>query len=289
MKYRKRGSNMKGIIIAAGYGTRFLPASKTIPKEMFPLIDIPAIDFIIDEFADSGIKDILIVTSRRKKALEDYFDREVELEAFFTKKGDNDKLEKIKARNLNIFFVRQIEMLGTGQAILLAKDFAGNDPFIVAYPDDIVFSDTPLSKQLMDINKKTGSSVMAIQEMTGDVSRYGVMECSEKNGLIRVERVVEKPKPGQEPSKMISVGRYLFTPELMPLLEKDFKKHSGGEFYHIDAINALANEGKMCGCKFEGTRIDIGEKLGYFEGIVRYVLDNNELKDAAKGILKKYI
>lgn len=280
---------MKGVIIAAGYGTRFLPGTKTIPKEMFPLVDTPAIQLIVDEFLAAGIKDILIVSSRRKKAMEDYFDREVELEGVFTKEKADSKLSLIAPSEANIFFSRQQEMKGTGQAILQCKAFVGNDPFIVAYPDDIVFSDVPLSAQLMAIYEKTGCSVLSAQEIAGDVSRYGVLDCKEENQILKVDGIVEKPAVGTEPSHMISIGRYLFTPQLFELLEEDYKKYSGGEFYHIGAINALAKAGKMCACRFAGQRIDVGDKLGYIEGMLRYALTREDLKGEVLELLKSLV
>jgi len=280
---------MKGIIIAAGYGTRFLPASKTIPKELFPLIDTPAIELIVDEFIDSGIKDILIVSSRRKKALEDYFDREIELETFFKKNNDVEKSKKIEPKNANFYFIRQKQMLGTGHALLICKEFIGNDNFVVAYPDDIVFSKEPLTKQLIDVNKKTKGSVLSLQKVDGDVSRYGVVDHKEAQGDIIINKIVEKPDPGKEPSKMISIGRYLFVPEIIIILEKQFREHSKGEFYHIDAINEIAGKNELFGCVYNGTRIDIGDKLGYFEGIIKYALDRKDLQEKARSILKKYL
>src|SRR4030042_4078444 len=277
---------MKGIIIAAGYGTRFLPCTKTIPKEMFPLIDTPAIDFIIDEFILSGIKDIIIVTSRRKKVLEDYLDREIELENIFKKENQTDKLNKIKTKDANFYFIRQQEMLGTGHAILICKEFIQNDPFIVAYPDDLVFSDIPLSKQLIDIHNKTKGSVLALMEIGGDVSRYGVVDYKKENNIIRINKIVEKPDKGSEPSRVISVGRYLFTGKIMSLLEKDFTKHSKGEFYHIDSMNTICRDGEMYGCKFTGERLDIGEKTGYLESIIKYSLSRKDLKEETVNILK---
>lgn len=279
---------MKGVIIAAGYGTRFLPASKTIPKEMFPLIDTPAIDIIIDEFEKSGIKDILIVTSRRKKALDDYFDREIELETVFKNENNSAKLELIKQRNVNIFFVRQSEMKGTGHAILICKEFLKDSPFVIAYPDDLVFGDIPLAKQLIDVHHKTGGSVLSVMEVEGDVSRYGVVDASPAGGMLPVRKIVEKPAKGTEPSKLISLGRYLFTPELFELLERDYKNHKGGEFYHISAINELASQGKLFASLVQGDRVDVGDKAGYLEGIIKYALSRADLKDDAQRIINNY-
>jgi UTP--glucose-1-phosphate uridylyltransferase len=280
---------MKGVIIAAGYGTRFLPGTKTIPKEMFPLVDTPAIQLIVDEFLAAGIKDILIVTSRRKKSMEDYFDREVELEGVFSKENADSKLSLIAPAEANIFFSRQMEMKGTGQAILQCKPFVGDDSFVVAYPDDIVFADVPLAAQLIKVYNETGCSVLSAQKIDGDVSRYGVLDCNEDDKILKVAGIVEKPAKGTEPSHMISIGRYLFTPELFSLLEEDYKKYSGGEFYHIGAINALAKAGKMRACCFDGERIDVGDKLGYIEGILRYALTRADLKDETVNIMKRLV
>ena len=283
---------MKGIIIAAGYGTRFLPGTKTVPKEMFPLIDTPAIDFIVKEFIDAGINDILIVSSRRKKCLEDYFDREVELESVFSAENDETKLHRIEEPQANIFFMRQKRMLGTGHAIMNCRSFVGNDAFVVAYPDDLVFGDKPLAKQLVEVHKRTGGSVLAVENVDGDVSRYGVVGVQENGGSLQVNKIVEKPKAGTEPSHLISVGRYLFTAELFDLLEEDYQRWlSDGktkEFYHINSINALAAAGKMFACQYEGQRVDVGDKIGYLEGIIRYALMRDDLKDAAKEVIRKF-
>lgn len=280
---------MKGVIIAAGYGTRFLPATKTIPKEMFPLIDTPAIDLIVEEFIQSGVKEILIVSSRRKKSLEDYFDREMELESFFKSKKKTNMLNIIKPKDANFFFIRQKEMLGTGHAILMCKEFIGLDSFVVAYPDDIVFAKVPLTKQLINIHNKTNSSVLAMQKIDGDVSRYGVLDIEKNPKGELVNKIIEKPKAGSEPSKMISIGRYLFKSNIFPILEKGFKDHDKGEFYHIDAINFLAQKKEVYGCLYDGSRIDIGDKLGYLEGIIKYSLSREDLKRDVNSILKKYV
>lgn len=280
---------MKGVIIAAGYGTRFLPGTKTIPKEMFPLVDTPAIQLIVDEFIAAGIKDILIVTSRRKKSLEDFFDREVELENVFSSEGADSKLSLIAPAKANIFFSRQMEMKGTGHAILQCKPFVGNEPFVVAYPDDIVFADMPLAAQLISVYEKTGCSVLAAQEIADDVSRYGVLDCKEENGILRVSAIVEKPAVGTEPSHTISIGRFLFTSDFLSLLEEDYKTHSCKEFYHIGAINGLAKVGKMCALRFDGQRIDVGDRLGYIEGIIRYALTRDDLKAGTLQIMKNIV
>lgn len=280
---------MKAIIIAAGYGTRFLPATKTIPKEMFPLVDTPAIQFILDELEESGIQEVLIVSSRRKKSLEDYLDREIELENIFRAEKATDKLKSIAPRKLNLYFTRQQEMKGTGQAILQCKSFVGNEPFIVAYPDDLVFGERPLAAQLIEVFQKTRCSVLSVEQLEGDLSRYGVIDYRESNEILWVNGIVEKPACGKEPSRMISVGRYLFTSEIFALLEEDYKDHKEGEFYHINAINRLARAGKVCACPFLGERIDVGDKIGYIKGLLTYALQREDLAAETLQLIKKIV
>ena len=256
---------MKGVILAAGYATRFLPASKTIPKEMFPLIDRPAIDFIVQEMADSGIRDILLVSSRRKKVMEDYFDREVELSSAFSKSNEFEKLEVIKPIEVNIFTLRQQHMMGTGNALMLVEPFVENEPFVVAYPDDIVLGEKPLSKQLIETWEKTGSTVLAVKQMQEDqLSRYGVIEPENSGKIMKVKKMVEKPKQGAAPSRFVSFGRYLYTSDLFDALKTSDKNHSHkGEFTQTEAINQLAANGMVSAVEFEGTRYDLGEPLGF--------------------------
>lgn len=284
---------MKGVILAGGYGTRFLPVTKTIPKEMLPLVDRPAIDFIVEEFIKSGIKDILIVTSRRKKSLEDYFDREIELEVNIE---DQRKLKKLNVisdeyDDANIFFIRQQEMKGTGHGVLICKSFCSS-PFVLAFPDDIVLSETPLAKQLIDRYNESSKSVLSVLDYSGeDVSRYGVIDpdTTENNGAINVKGIVEKPSPGTEPSKLISIGRYLFTPEIFPLLEEDYEKNKEGEFYLTDAINRLAKQKQVIAHKFSGNRYDTGEPLGYLKTLTEYALSRDDLKDEYLDYLKEIV
>ena len=275
--------NVKGVILAAGYGSRFLPATKTIPKEMLPLIDRPAISFIVDEFLEAGIRDILIISSRRKKALDDFFDREVELEEVFLSEGKQKSLDKIKPPDANIFFIRQQEMRGTGHALLLARPFTGKAPFIVAYPDDIVFAQTSLSLQLIEAYRQTGHNLLAVKNLEGmDVSRYGVVDPRGEGNPRPVRRLVEKPKPGAEPSKLVSYGRYLFTADIFPYLAQGLAQHRGGEYYHIDALNRLAADGQVSALDFEGRRLDTGEPMGYLEAICRYALQREDLSESAR-------
>jgi len=282
---------MKGVILAAGYATRFLPASKTIPKEMFPLIDRPAIDFIVQEMADSGIQDILLVSSRRKKVMEDYFDREVELSSAFSKTNEFEKLEVIKPIEVNIFTLRQQHMMGTGNALMLVEPFVENDPFVVAYPDDIVLGEKPLSKQLIETWEKTGSTVLAVKLMQEDqLSRYGVIEPENSGKIMKVKKMVEKPKQGTAPSRFVSFGRYLYTSALFDALKTSDQNHShSGEFTQTEAINHLAANGMVSALEFEGTRYDLGEPLGFLTSAMQIGLERSEYKKALLDEMRRLI
>lgn len=277
--------HMKGIIVAAGYGTRFLPVTKTIPKEMIPLINVPSIQFIVDEFVASGIIDIVIISSRRKKALEDYFDREIELEGVFEREGKSIQLANIAPQKANIAFVRQQRMMGTGHALLQVKNWIGDDACVVAYPDDLHIGPIPLSAQLVKVYKETGCSVMASVSEPGDVSRYGVLSIA-KDGR-HVSGIVEKPKAGTEPSHEVSIGRYLYTPVFFNLLEEGWFQHldvaekehrAPGEYFHIYALNKLMEMGKVVYSPTLGERLDTGEPAGYLDAVLRYADTKPELR-----------
>ncbi len=283
---------MKGVILAAGYGTRFLPGSKTIPKEMFPLIDTPAIDLIVQEFIDSGITDILVITSRRKKSLEDYFDREPELEAVFDGPGGEKKRRLIDPPKANLFFIRQQNMAGTGDALLLVEPFVGDAPFVVAYPDDILLAGPPLAGQLMAAYERTGKTVLAGQERPdGDISRFGVVDCEPGEGAEQpVRRMVEKPAPGTEPSRVVAFGRYLYSPEIFDALRQTRPAAgAGGEFTQTDAINFLAAKGRVVMQRFEGTLLDVGTPAGYLEATVEYALTRPEFREGLLAFLRKVV
>ena len=282
---------MKGVILAAGYATRFLPASKTIPKEMFPLIDRPAIDFIVKEMADSGIQDILLVSSRRKKVMEDYFDREVELSSAFSKSNEFEKLEVINPIEANIFTLRQQHMMGTGNALMLVEPFVENEPFVVAYPDDIVLGEKPLSKQLIETWEKTGSTVLAVKLMQEDqLSRYGVIEPENSGKIMKVKKMVEKPKQGSAPSRFVSFGRYLYTSDLFDALKTSDQNHShSGEFTQTEAINHLAANGMVSALEFEGTRYDLGDPLGFLTSAMQIGLERPGYKKALLDEMRRLI
>jgi UTP--glucose-1-phosphate uridylyltransferase len=269
---------MKGIILAAGYGTRFLPITKTVPKEMLPLGTRPALDYVVQEYIDSGIQDILIISSRRKKVMEDYFDREAELDAVFEREGKAKQAEKIRPPQANIYYVRQQAMEGTGAAVMQAKEFAGTDPCVLAFPDDLHFGQVPLARQLAEVYERTGNSVLALEARPEgeDISRYGVAAVEAGSDPLKVTGLIEKPATGTEASRLISIGRYLITPEIFGALAEERRTHPGGEFYLTSAFHRVAGQGFLSGCVYEGERLDTGEPQGYYQALVRFILMDPE-------------
>ena len=243
---------------------------------MLPLLDKPSIAFIIEEFLASGIYEILIITSRRKKVLEDYLDREIELESIFQAEGAEEKLKKIKPYKAKIYFVRQQEMLGTGHALLQAKSLLEGQPFVVAYPDDLHFGATPLTKQLIDTYRVTDCSVLATLHDPPEINRYGVLKIASDN--LHVKDIVEKPAPGKEPSREASIGRYLYSYELFKLLEDGWDLHRGGEYYHTYALKQLMMQGKVVYKRTHGERLDTGTPEGYLRAILRYAGERPEMR-----------
>jgi UTP--glucose-1-phosphate uridylyltransferase len=277
---------MKGVIVAAGYGTRFLPVTKTIPKEMLPLLNKPSIAFVIEEFLASGIDDIIIISSRRKHALEDYLDRESELEALFRAEGEKsaEKLELIRPYNAHFSFVRQTAMLGTGHALLQIKPIVAGEPVVVAYPDDLHVGDVPLTRQLIETYEKTGCSVLASFYEKDHLDRYGVLDLA-ADGL-HVKGIIEKPVEGTAPSHEASMGRYLYIPEFFDHLEEGWRRHvergSGGEYFHVYALEQLMKADKVVFRRMEGERLDTGALPGFFEATLRYAKQFPELRAILK-------
>jgi len=268
---------VKGVIVAAGYGSRFLPLTRVVPKELLPILDRPAIDYVVQEFAEAGIEDVLIITSRRKKVLDDWFDRDVELEASF----DRARLGYPRVR---AEFVRQTEMKGTGHALLLARNFVGSDPFVVSFPDDLFAGNC--SKLLVEEHARTGRMVLACGDLSGqDVSRYGVVAAEAAGDRLAVKDIVEKPPKGTEPSHLVSWGRYLYTPELFDALDRGLRAHAKGEFYATDAIRAVAAEDRVV-AKIVGERYDTGEKLGYLTTVIEFALKHPDLGEPLRAWLK---
>ena len=290
----------KAIIPAAGYGTRFLPATKALPKEMLPIIDTPTIQYIVEEAVKAGIEDIIIVTGKQKRAIEDHFDRNVELEVELENKGKLELLEKVKYPTTlaKIHYVRQREMAGLGDAILTARSFIGDEPFAVLLGDDVVINEErPAIKQLMDESEKTGCSVIGVQTVPeNQTHRYGVIAPKGHEGkLYEVETFVEKPAQGTAPSNLAIMGRYVLNPGIFKHLEK---KHVGvgGEVQLTDAIQmlnackhewnyAINEEEKVYAYDFDGARYDVGETIGFVKTTIDFAL-KSDLKDELVPFLK---
>jgi UTP--glucose-1-phosphate uridylyltransferase len=269
---------VKGVIVAAGFGTRFLPVTKTVPKEMLPILDRPSLDHVVRELIEADVDDLLVISSRRKRALEDWFDRDLELEQVFEREGATAKRAKIAPPPIRVTFIRQTEMRGAGQALLLAAEFAGKDPVIVAYPDDL-FGRPNASAQLVAAYRETGKSVLAAHDLPGaDLSRYGVLDVAGVGPVRDVRRIVEKPLPGHAPSSVVSLGRYLYTPDLFPLLAQGWARHKEGEFFPQDAINELAARGRVAARIVDAARWDTGTPLGLLTAAIDEALERPDLE-----------
>lgn len=272
----------KAIIPAAGLGTRFLPATKAMPKEMLPIVDKPTIQYIVEEAVASGIEDIIIVTGKGKRAIEDHFDNAQELEQNLLEKAKLDLLEKVQySSNLaNIHYIRQKEPKGLGHAVWCARHFIGNEPFAVLLGDDIVQSDIPCLRQLINQYEETFSSVIGVQQVPdSETHRYGIIDPSTKEGRrYQVSNFVEKPKQGTAPSNLAIMGRYILTPEIFMFLEKQ-QTGAGGEIQLTDAIQKLNEIQRVFSYDFEGRRYDVGEKFGFVKTTIEFALQHEDLHD----------
>ncbi|KSU82070.1 UTP--glucose-1-phosphate uridylyltransferase [Fictibacillus enclensis] len=271
----------KAIIPAAGLGTRFLPATKAMPKEMLPIVDKPTIQYIVEEAIESGIEDIIIVTGKGKRAIEDHFDHAFELEQNLFEKGKIDLLQKVQqsSRMADIHYIRQKEPKGLGHAVWCARKFIGDEPFAVLLGDDIVQADKPCLKQLIEQYENTGSSVIGVQTVPEDqTSRYGIVDPTSQNGrLYGVQNFVEKPVQGEAPSNLAIMGRYVLSPEIFHYLDKQ-EKGSGGEVQLTDAIQKLNTFQRVFAYDFEGTRYDVGEKFGFISTTLEFALKDKDLR-----------
>ncbi|HDD7777426.1 TPA: UTP--glucose-1-phosphate uridylyltransferase GalU [Staphylococcus aureus] len=280
----------KAIIPAAGLGTRFLPATKAMPKEMLPILDKPTIQYIVEEAARAGIEDIIIVTGRHKRAIEDHFDSQKELEMVLKEKGKSELLEKVQYSTelANIFYVRQKEQKGLGHAISSARQFIGNEPFAVLLGDDIVESEVPAVKQLIDVYEETRHSVIGVQEVPeADTHRYGIIDPLTKNGRqYEVKKFVEKPAQGTAPSNLAIMGRYVLTPEIFDYL-KTQKEGAGNEIQLTDAIERMNNDNQVYAYDFEGERYDVGEKLGFVKTTIEYALKDDSMREELTRFIKE--
>lgn len=282
----------KAIIPAAGLGTRFLPATKAMPKEMLPIVDKPTIQYIVEEAIESGIEDIIIVTGKGKRAIEDHFDHAFELEQNLLEKEKFELLEKVQASSnmVDIHYIRQKEPRGLGHAVWCARNFIGNEPFAVLLGDDIVQAEVPCLKQLIDQYNETLSSVIGVQRVPeSETHRYGVIDpLEEYNRRYQVRQFVEKPKPGTAPSNLAIIGRYILTPEIFMFLDKH-EIGAGGEIQLTDAIQSLNEIQRVFAYEFEGKRFDVGEKLGFIETTLEFALQMPELKEDLLAFMKKQL
>ncbi|HEX9023363.1 MAG TPA: UTP--glucose-1-phosphate uridylyltransferase GalU [Geobacteraceae bacterium] len=280
----------KAVFPVAGLGTRFLPATKSSPKEMLPLIDKPLVQYVVEEAVASGIEQILFVTGRGKRAIEDHFDISIELETHLLEKGKNHTLQAVReiADLLDIFYVRQKKAMGLGHAILCARDFVGNEPFAVLLGDDIIDSERPCLRQLLDTFDTYQGSVLALEKVPlENISSYGCVRANPLvDGVFEVVDMVEKPKREDAPSDMAIIGRYVLTPRIFEILEQQ-GPGKGGEIQLTDAILKLSKEEKVYGCLFEGLRHDCGDKLGFLKATVDMALKRKEFKGEFEAYLRQ--
>lgn len=283
----------KAVIPAAGFGTRFLPATKAVPKEMLPIVDKPTIQYIAEEAVSSGITDLLIIISRGKDAIVNHFDRAAELEAVLERDGKTEllKLARGLRGKINVYFTRQTEQKGLGHAVLCARSFIGNEPFAVMLGDDVVANDEkPCLKQLTDEFEKLGASVLGVQRVGREnVNKYGILDCEPCGGrLYKMRGMVEKPPVNEAPSDIAALGRYILTPSIFDCLEKT-EKGAGGEIQLTDAIVKLMETEPVYAYDFEGTRYDIGSKTGFLEATVDFALKRDDLREEFKKFLIKTV
>lgn len=282
----------KAIIPAAGLGTRFLPATKAQPKEMLPIVDKPTIQYIIEEAVDSGIEEILIITGRNKRAIEDHFDRSIELEIALESKGKNDILSQIKdiSNMVNIHYIRQKEPKGLGHAINCARSFVGSEPFAVLLGDDIVYNQYPCLKQLIDVYNEYKTTILGVQAVPEkEVHKYGIVEGKYiEDDVYKVKNLIEKPAQDVAPSNIAILGRYIITPEIFDILDNT-KPGAGGEIQLTDALRELSSSQAMYAYNFKGKRYDVGNKLGFLQATLEFALRREDLKEDFKEYLIKLL
>ncbi len=282
----------KAVVPVAGLGTRFLPATKVIPKEMLTVVDRPTIQYIVEEVVASGVTEVVLVTASGKSAIEDHFDYSFELEAFLSQKGKIDLLKEVRhiSRLIDVVSVRQKEPLGLGHAVKVTRDVVGCQPFVVSLGDDLVDAETPCVYQMLKVFEKYQESVVAVQEVPDDqVDRYGIVEGEEvEEGVFKVHRMVEKPAVGSTRSNLAVIGRYILRPEIFDCLDRTLPG-VGGEIQLTDALDILRKERGMYAYRFRGSRFDAGDKLGYLKATVNYALAHSELGGPFKQYLKELI
>lgn len=266
----------KLVILAAGMGTRFLPVTKAVSKEMLPLIDKPTIQYLVDEGIESGIEEVIIVISNKREALKNYFGKDEELEEKLKETGKTDFLEIVrKVSSVNVKYVLQDKPLGSGYALSMVKNHIGDEPFAVMYCDDVVKGDVPALSEAIAVYEKTGKNVMGVVEVPHELTyKYGIMEVDED---MKVRNIIEKPKVEDAPSNLASIGRIILTPDIFPILETIPRVK--GEYYLTSALEKIVKDGNMYSCKFSGTYYDTGIKIGYLKATLAYALDREEFRD----------
>ncbi|OES44978.1 UTP--glucose-1-phosphate uridylyltransferase GalU [Domibacillus iocasae] len=282
----------KAIIPAAGLGTRFLPATKAMPKEMLPIVDKPTIQYIVEEAIESGIRDILIVTGKGKRAIEDHFDRHIELENHLFEKEKMELLQEIRniSTMVDIHYIRQKEPKGLGHAVWCARNFIGNEPFAVLLGDDIVQADVPCTKQMMDMYEKTNSSILGVKKVPRqEVNRYGIAAVKAHSPLLHtVTELIEKPLVEKAPSELAIMGRYILTPNIFSILAQQ-EQGVGGEIQLTDAIARLQQTERVFAYEFDGKRYDVGEKIGFVQTTIEFALQKPELKQSLLTYLQEIV
>ncbi len=282
----------KAVLPVAGLGTRFLPATKAMAKEMLPVVDRPLIQYAVDEARAAGIDQFCMITGRGKTALIDYFDVAFELEATLRERDKKEALTTLHQAQMepgSMVSVRQQEPLGLGHAIWCARSFIGDEPFAILLPDDIVLSETPCLKQLADIYARTGGAVVAVEEVPPDrTNRYGILDIESDDGrLVEIKGLVEKPEPKDAPSNLSIIGRYVLTADIIPHLAR-MERGAGGEVQLTDAMARMIGQVPFHGLRYEGDRFDCGDKIGYLEAQVAFALKRDDLGPAVREFLKKY-
>ncbi|CCO07612.1 UTP--glucose-1-phosphate uridylyltransferase GalU [Desulforamulus hydrothermalis] len=282
----------KAIIPAAGLGVRFLPATKAQPKEMLPIVDTPTIQYIVEEAVASGIEDILIVTGRHKRAIEDHFDKSLELEMQLSSKQKHELLGLVRdiSEMVDIHYIRQKEPLGLGHAVYCARKFIGDEPFAVLLGDDVIRSQVPCLKQMLNLYDDVRYTVLGVQEVPRQqVDRYGIVAAApERQGVCRIYDLVEKPPVDQAPSQLAVMGRYILTPRIFDILAAT-RPGAGGEIQLTDALKKLVQAEAIYGCLFEGKRYDVGDKLGYLKATVEFALERPDLAADFRAYLKEIV
>lgn len=280
----------KAVVLAAGYGTRLLPATKAQPKEALPLVDKPIIQYTVEEAVESGIRQIIIVTAMGKRAIEDHFDRSLELEMALREKGDFERLAEVQrvSELANIVYVRQKQQLGIGHAVLQTKDLVGDEPFVLFFPDDVIVSERPVAAQMISVFEEFGGPVLGVQRVPKEeISQYGIVEGEPvREGVWRVRSLVEKPDPDEAPSDLGIVGRYVLTPDVFEVIERT-PPGKNGEIQITDALNTLAGQRSMFAYQFEGTRYDTGRPLGFLQASIELALRRPDIGPKLREYLRK--